>query len=102
MLIQEVVTDLEPEEVLRRAKEFFATRFTNRAGFLEEESASHVKLELEAGEILVSASRQNGRTSVRGSTSRAHGELSKFLMTLGAAAEEVRQNLPGPGASGAD
>jgi hypothetical protein len=101
MLIQEVVTDLEPAEVVRRAKEFFTTRFSNRSAFVEEESESHVKFEIEAGELLIGTSRQGDRTTVRGSTSRAHSELSRFLITLGAAPEEVRQNLPGPGASGA-
>jgi hypothetical protein len=101
MLIQEVLTDLSPEEIVQRAKEFFSMRLTAYTGFLEEESDHHVKFEMDAGELMVAASAgEGGRTRVRGSTSRAHHELSQFLSTL-APAEEVRQNLPGPGASGA-
>ena len=44
--------------------------------------------------------KQDGRTVVRGSTSRLHHELSQFLITL-APPEEVKQNLVGPGVSGA-
>lgn len=101
MLLQEVVTDLEPQEVLRRAKEFFATRLSNRSAYIEEESEAHVKFEIEAGEVLIGTALRDGYTVVRGSTSRLHGELSKFMMTIAPAAEEVRQNLPGPGTSGA-
>jgi len=43
---------------------------------------------------------EEGRRLVRGSTSRMHHELSQFLSTL-APPEEVRQSVPGPGASGA-
>lgn len=101
MLIQEVLTDLSPEEVVLRAKEFFRTRLSAYTGFLEEESDHHVKFHMEAGDLAIGASPgEGGRTKVRGSTSRAHHELSQFFATL-APAEEVRQNLPGPGASGA-
>lgn len=101
MLIQEVLTDLPPQEVVHRAKEFFSMRLTAYTGFLEEESDHHVKFSMEAGELVVAASPgEGGRTKVRGSTSRVHHELSQFLAML-APAEEVRQNTPGPGASGA-
>jgi hypothetical protein len=101
MLIQEVVTDLEPAEILSRAREFFTTRFSNHSAFIEEESEAHVKFEIDSGEVLIGTARRDGRTVVRGSTSRLHSELSRFLMTIAPAAEEVRQNLPGPGTSGA-
>jgi len=55
---------------------------------------------LEAGELVIGAAEADGRTLVRGSTSRLHHELSQFLTTL-APPEEVRQNTLGPGASGA-
>jgi hypothetical protein len=101
MLIQEVVTDLKPGEVVRRAKEFFTTSLSNQAAFVEEEGEGHVKFEVEAGEVLIGTSVQEGRTLVRASTSRLHNELSRFMMTIAPAAEEVRQNLPGSGTSGA-
>jgi len=101
MLIQEVVTDLPPREVVERAREFFTTRLSPYAAFVSEESESHIKFDIEAGELLIGTGpAEGGRTMVRGSTSRLHHELSQFLVTL-APPEEVRQNLVGPGASGA-
>ena len=100
MLIQEVLTDLPAAEVLSRAKEFFTTRVTQYTALVAEEGPAHLKFDMDAGEIVIGTVAQEGRTLVRGSTSRAHHELSQFLTTL-APAEEVRQNLVGPGASGA-
>ena len=100
MLIQEVLTELPAAEVIARAKEFFTTRLSQYTAIVAEEGPAHVKLDLDAGEIVIGTVPQDGRTLVRGSTSRAHHELSQFLTTL-APAEEVRQNLVGPGASGA-
>jgi hypothetical protein len=100
MLIQEVITDLAPGEVIDRAREFFTTRFTPYAGFVADESATHIVFRFEAGELMIGAMEEDGGTRVRGSTSRVHHELSQFLTTL-APAEEVRQNTPGPGVSGA-
>lgn len=100
MLVQEVTTDLPRAEVLSRARQWFSTRFSPYAGFVEEESDGHLRLEMEAGELILGVAEKDGRTVVRGSTSRLHHELSQFLITL-APAEEVRQNLIGPGVSGA-
>lgn len=100
MLQQEVYTDQDPREVVRLAREFFASRFSPSSAFVEEESDSHIAFRLEAGELVIGTGSEGGRTVVRGSTSRLHHELSQFL-TLLAPAEEVRQNLHGPGVSGA-
>jgi hypothetical protein len=100
MLVQETRTACEPAEVVRRAKEFFTTRFSQYNANVEDESETHITFRLEVGELVIGTSREDGRTLVRGSTSRLHHELSQFLTTL-SAAEEVRQNTPGPGASGA-
>ena len=67
---------------------------------ISEEGEGHVKFDVDAGELVLGTAPQDGRTLVRGSTSRLHHELSQFLTTL-APPEEVRQNLVGPGASGA-
>jgi hypothetical protein len=99
MVVQEVLTDHPPEDVLRLAKEFFTTRFTPYAAFVEAESESHLAFRIEAGELVIGTGTSDGRTVVRGSTSRLHHELSQFLTTL-APPEEVRQNASGPGASG--
>lgn len=100
MLIQEVLTDLPAAEVLSRARDWFTTRFSPYGGFEEESSEAHIKFGIEAGEVTIGTVAQEGRTLVRGSTSRLHHELSQFLVTL-APPEEVRQNLVGPGVSGA-
>jgi hypothetical protein len=100
MLVQEVLTDLPAAEVVRAAREFFTTRFSPYGAFVEEESEAHIVLKVEAGELVIGTAVEDGRTLVRGSTSRLHHELSQFLATL-AAPEEVRQNAAGPGNSGA-
>lgn len=101
MLVQEVPTDLQPAEVIRLAREFFASRFSPYGAFMESESDSHLSFQVEAGELVIGIGQTaDGRTLVRGSTSRLHHELSQFLATL-APPEEVRQSDPGPGASGA-
>lgn len=100
MLIQEVLTELPAEEVIQRAREFFSLRMTPYAGFTEEAGATHIKFSTEAGDLTIGTGRDGERTRVRGSTSRLHHELSQFLATL-APPEEVRQNMPGPGVSGA-
>ena len=100
MLIQETTTDLPRAEVIARAREWFTTRFSPYAGVIEDESEGHLRFEVEAGEVIIGVAEQDGRTIVRGSTSRLHHEVSQFLMTI-APDEEVRQNLVGPGVSGA-
>lgn len=100
MLIQEVLTDIPQAEVIQRAREWFTLRLTPYGAFDEDSSDHHIKLSTEAGEVTIGTGLQDGRTLVRGSTSRLHHEVSQFLSTL-APPEEVRQNVPGPGASGA-
>ncbi len=99
MLIQEVLTDVPPEEVIDRARSFFTTRFSPYVGFVEQQSPTHLRFRFEAGTLVVAAGRRGERTWVRGSTSRLHRELSLFLATL-AQPEEVRQSAIGPGTSG--
>ena len=100
MLIQEVLTELLPEEVIQRARDFFSLRLTPYAAFTEDEGPTHIRFSTEAGDLTIGVGEQEGRRLVRGSTSRRHHELSQVLSTP-APPEEVRQNLPGPGASGA-
>ena len=100
MLIQEAETDLLPEEVIQRAREFFLTRFSPYAGFVEAEGDTFIRFRIEAGSLMLGAGRKDGRTWVRGSTARLHHELSRFL-TLLAYPEEVRDNALGPGTTGA-
>jgi len=100
MLIQEVETELAPEEVIAQARTFFSLQFSPYAGFEEDSSEAHIRLSSEAGDITIGVMTRDGRTVVRGSSSRMHHEISQFFATI-APPEEVRQNLPGPGVSGA-
>lgn len=100
MLIQEVLTEIPAEEVIERAREFFSMRLNAYAAFAEDAGPTHIKFTTEAGDLTIGVGKQGERNLVRGSTSRMHHELSQFLSTL-APPEEVRQNQPGPGASGA-
>jgi hypothetical protein len=100
MLIQEVHTDLSAGEVIDRAREFFTTRFTPYAGFATDESEHHIRFRFDAGALSIGAVPNEGRTLVRGSSSRLNHEISQFLITL-ARPEAVRQSLPGPAVSGA-
>lgn len=101
MLIQETSTDLPPEQVIERAREFFTNRASPYAGFVDSESDTHVRFRFEAGSLSVGAGKNEGYTWVRGSTTRLHHELSLFLLSLAPRPEEVRQNLIGPATSGA-
>jgi len=100
MLLQEVLTEIPAGEVIERAQEFFTLRFTPYAGFTQESGDTWIKIVTEAGDLTIGVAPQGERNLVRGSTSRLHQELSQFLSTL-APPEEVRQSVPGPGASGA-
>lgn len=100
MLIQEVFTDLPAKEVLERARAFFTLQFSPYAGWLAEQSENHVEFRFEAGSLTIAVNPAGERNRVRGSTTRLHHELSQFLTTL-APPEEVRQNPPIPGSTGA-
>ena len=100
MLQQEVFTELTAQDVIARARDFFTLRFSPYAGFTEDGGDSWIRFTTEAGELTLGVGERDGRRVVRGSTSRMHHELSQFLSTL-APPEEVRQSVPGPGASGA-
>jgi hypothetical protein len=100
MLIQEVLTDVPPAQVVQRARDFFSERLSPYGAFTEDASDHHIKLVTEAGDVTIGVGAQEGRFLVRGSSSRLHHEVSQFLATL-APPEEVRQSLPGPAVSGA-
>jgi hypothetical protein len=82
-MTHETATVLPPEEVLRRAKEFFATRVPARSAFVERESARHVALRGQGGEeIVIAAVPGPGGTAVTGSTLLFDQELGRFFSTL--------------------
>jgi len=95
MLILETETEVAAADVVARAKEFFAGRLSPYTGFVSDSSDSHVRFHTEAGVLTIGVGQHEGRTIVRGSTSRLHHPLSQFLGTL-SRPESVRQSLAGP------
>jgi hypothetical protein len=75
---------LPPEEVLARAKRFFAERVPNAAAFLEKEGSHFVVLRGQGGEeVAVRAWTDTaGKTLVRASTLFFDQALDRFLSTL--------------------
>jgi hypothetical protein len=92
MLILEVETELSGPELVSRAKEFFTSRFSPATGFVQDASDSHIRFHTEAGVVTIGVAKRDGRTVVRGSSSRLHHPLSQFLASV-ARPEEVRQNF---------
>ncbi len=82
----ETTTTLPPEEVLRRAKEFFANRVPATGAFVERESAGHVALRGQGGEeIVIAAAPAPFGSAVRGSTLLFDQQVRRFFSTLDAA-----------------
>lgn len=82
MTIHEIRTPLAPAEVIRRARSYFALGGTPDASFPEQTGEAHLRLQMEAGEVVVAAVRQGDATLVRGSASRGGHLLTGFLTTL--------------------
>jgi len=84
-MTHETTTSLGPEEVLRRAREFFATRVPATGAFVESESARHLGLRGQGGEeivIAVAPAPEGEGTRVRGSTLLFDQQLRRFYSTL--------------------
>lgn len=80
-----VMTDVPPEEVLDRAKRFFAEHTRLR---VSEETPDHLSLRGELGTARIRVDREHGHTNVHADTDRVAGldvtDLTKrFLYTLG-------------------
>jgi len=82
---------LAPEEVLARAKRFFADRVPASAAFVEKEGPGYLVLRGQGGEeVVFHAGANAGGTAVRASTLFFDQALDRFLSTLPlAAAVEV-------------
>ncbi len=86
----ETATTLPPEEVVRLAKRFFATRVPATPAFVETESARHVVLRGQGGEeIVIAAVPVAGGSAVRGSTLMFDQQVKRFFTTLPAAGIEA-------------
>lgn len=89
-MTHEVVTTLAPEEIVRRAKAFFATHVPATGAFVEAESARHVVLRGQGGEeIVIAVVPVAGASAVRGSTLMFDQQVKRFFTTLPAAGIEA-------------
>lgn len=83
MLILETYTELEPAEVLDRARSFFVLAGSPQAAFVEHTAPDYLRLHTEVGEIVIGVFRTGDGTLVRGSASRGTPLLSRFFTLLG-------------------
>jgi hypothetical protein len=84
-MVFQVVTTLEPAEVLRRAKVFFAERIPNQAAFPEKEGPGYLTLRGQGGEEIAFAVQPapgDAGTLVRGGTLLFDQAVDRFLSTL--------------------
>ena len=89
-MTHEIVTSLAPEDVVRRAKEFFAARVPATGAFVEQESRRHVVLRGQGGEeVVIAAAPGSAGTQVRGSTLLFDQQVGRFLSTLPAAGAQA-------------
>jgi hypothetical protein len=82
-MIYQVVTPLSPDEVIRRAKKFFAERVPMQAAFPEKEGPNFVVLRGQGGEeIAIAALPADNGTRVRASTLLFDQPVDRFLAAL--------------------
>lgn len=82
-MIFERITALAGEEVLRRAKQFFAERVPLQAAFPEKEGPGYLVLRGQGGEeVALAVAAAPSGTRVRGSTLLFDQAVDRFLSTL--------------------
>jgi hypothetical protein len=82
-MTHEVTTTLAPADVMRRAKEFFASRVPATGAFVDTEGPGHVVLRGQGGEeIVIAAFAGLTGATVRGSTLLFGQQVARFLSTL--------------------
>ncbi len=87
-MIYQVVTPLSPDEVIRRAKKFFAERVPMQAAYPEKEGPTFLVLRGQGGEeIAIAALPGPTGTRVRASTLLFDQPVDRFLATLPASEE---------------
>jgi hypothetical protein len=85
--IQEHRTSLPPDEVLARAKRFFAQRAPLYATFLDKEGPNFSSFRGQGGEeIVIGVAAQDGATRVTGSSYLFDMQVARFFATLPGAA----------------
>lgn len=81
--LQEYRTTTAPQEVLERAKRFFAQRSPLYAAFLEQEGPGWASFRGQGGEeIVLAAIAKDGVTLVTGSTYLFDMQVARFFATL--------------------
>jgi hypothetical protein len=81
--LQEYRTTLPPDEVLARAKTFFARRAPLYATFLDKEGPGYCTFRGQGGEeIVIAATATDGVTRVTGSTYLFDMQVARFFTTL--------------------
>lgn len=86
-MIHQTTTSLAPEQVLRRAKEFFAERVPATGCFVEQEGPRHLVLRGQGGEeVVIAVFPGESGCAVRGSTLLFDQQVGRFLSTLPEAA----------------
>ena len=81
--VQEGLTSLSADEVLRRAKTFFASRPSLYATFLDKQGPGFCTFRGQGGEeIVIAASSAVGGTRVTGSSYLFDMQVARFLSTL--------------------
>ena len=81
--LQECQTSLAPADVLARAKEFFASRSTLYAAFLDKEGPTFCSFRGQGGEeLVIGVAPADGGTRVTGSTYLFDMQVARFFSTL--------------------
>ncbi|MGH7546995.1 MAG: hypothetical protein ACREMM_02315 [Gemmatimonadales bacterium] len=83
-MIHTAIVALPPDEVLQRAKRFFAERVPHAAAFVEKEGPAFVVLRGQGGEEVVfrAWADESGKTRVRASTLFFDQAVDRFCSTL--------------------
>ena len=86
-MLQEMTTTLAPDEVLDRAKTFFAERVPHYGAYLEHDGPAHVTFRGQGGEEIALAVAESGAgTTVRASSPLYGQAIARFFSTLPPAA----------------
>ena len=86
--LQEARTSLDAAAVMKAAREFFTSRNSVYATFLEREAPAHLVFRGQGGEeIVLAVDSGGGSTRVTGSTYMFDQQVARFLSTLPPAAE---------------
>ena len=81
--LQEQVTVLSPDDVLSRARQFFARRNGIYSTFLEREGPTFVTFRGQGGEeVVIGTSKHDAGTRVTGSSYLFDMQVARFLSTL--------------------